>query len=262
MSWAAIRCGAWFAGFGTVGKWGATPNPARRGKGAKSSQNPHRPPLGPGVSQIENGPSRSRMSVPAPGPTSFCKRTAQATDSCRGLPREPAVSHWGHRSSSFTPRPTAWLYRALDRALDGEERCSSAPVPVGATRRSSPAHAGSVGWLDWSIACLQRVWQVGSVSPTIFRYRHYRFYFFSREEPRMHGFWLMAGGKEYFLDFDHFPWFRQATLAQLFRAELVHGEHLYWPDLDVDLDLDRIEHPERYPLVAQAESQGQREPGR
>jgi hypothetical protein len=24
--------------------------------------------------------------------------------------------------------------------------------------------------------------------------------------------------------------------------------HLYWPDLDVDLSLDSIEHPERYPL--------------
>lgn len=26
--------------------------------------------------------------------------------------------------------------------------------------------------------------------------------------------------------------------------------HLYWPDLDVDLTLDSIEHPERYPLKA------------
>ena len=74
-----------------------------------------------------------------------------------------------------------------------------------------------------------------------------------------HGFWLMVGEKEYFLDFDHFPWFRRATLEQLFRAEVIHGEHVYWPDLDVDLDLDRIQHPESYPLVARTESQG--EPG-
>lgn len=65
-----------------------------------------------------------------------------------------------------------------------------------------------------------------------------------------HGLWLMVREKEYFLDFDHFPWFRRANLEQLFRVELLHGEHLYWPDLDVDLDLDRIEHPEKYPLVA------------
>ena len=65
-----------------------------------------------------------------------------------------------------------------------------------------------------------------------------------------HGFWLMVSEKEYFLDFDLFPWFRQATVEQLCSVELWHGEHLYWPKLDVDLDLDRIEHPEKYPLVA------------
>lgn len=63
-----------------------------------------------------------------------------------------------------------------------------------------------------------------------------------------HGFWIMVHDREYFLDFDYFPWFRRATLSQVFRVQLFHGEHLYWPDLDVDLDLDRIEHPEKYPL--------------
>ena len=65
-----------------------------------------------------------------------------------------------------------------------------------------------------------------------------------------HGFWLMVGGREYFLDFDLFPWFRQATIEELCSLELVHQDHLYWPKLDVDLDLDRIKHPEKYPLVA------------
>jgi hypothetical protein len=27
-------------------------------------------------------------------------------------------------------------------------------------------------------------------------------------------------------------------------------QHLYWPDLDVDLSVDSIEHPERYPQRA------------
>ncbi|MBI4025923.1 MAG: DUF2442 domain-containing protein [Verrucomicrobia bacterium] len=65
-----------------------------------------------------------------------------------------------------------------------------------------------------------------------------------------HGFWLMVAEREYFLDFDRFPWFRRATLDQLFAVELYHKEHLFWPQLDVDLDLDCIEHTERYPLVA------------
>jgi hypothetical protein len=27
-------------------------------------------------------------------------------------------------------------------------------------------------------------------------------------------------------------------------------EHLYWPDLDVDVAVESIEHPERFPLVS------------
>jgi hypothetical protein len=67
-----------------------------------------------------------------------------------------------------------------------------------------------------------------------------------------HGFWLWAAGREHFLDFDYFPWFRTATLGQLFAVELHHGEHIYWPELDVNLDLDRIAHPENYPLIAKS----------
>jgi len=65
-----------------------------------------------------------------------------------------------------------------------------------------------------------------------------------------HGLWLMVGAREYFLPYADFPWFRKATLSQLFNVELHHGEHLYWPELDVDLDLERIMYPEDYPLVA------------
>lgn len=65
-----------------------------------------------------------------------------------------------------------------------------------------------------------------------------------------HGFWLMVRDREYFLDFENFPWFRRATLEQIFGVQLLHEAHLYWPELDVDLDLDRVEHPEKYPLVA------------
>ena len=50
-----------------------------------------------------------------------------------------------------------------------------------------------------------------------------------------------------------------SDLDQLFKVERLHESHLYWPGLDVDLDLDRIEHPERYPLVAGLGDSG--EPG-
>lgn len=65
-----------------------------------------------------------------------------------------------------------------------------------------------------------------------------------------HGFWLFAAGKEHFLAFDDFPWFRAAPVSRLFNVEFSHGHHLYWPELDVDLDLERIEYPGKFPLVA------------
>ena len=67
-----------------------------------------------------------------------------------------------------------------------------------------------------------------------------------------HGFWLLVGEREQFLAFADFPWFRGATLQQLFAIELSHGDHLYWPELDVDLDLERIQHPEKFPLMAKS----------
>ena len=34
------------------------------------------------------------------------------------------------------------------------------------------------------------------------------------------------------------------------RYQEISPEHFYWPDIDVDLDLGRIQHPDRVPLVA------------
>lgn len=64
------------------------------------------------------------------------------------------------------------------------------------------------------------------------------------------GVWLDVQGKEYFLSYSQYPWFRNATVKQIHRVELNHGHHLYWPDLDVDLELDALVHPQMYPLVS------------
>jgi hypothetical protein len=66
------------------------------------------------------------------------------------------------------------------------------------------------------------------------------------------GMWLLVDGRERYLPFDQFPWFRDASIAQLARIERPVADHLRWPDLDVDLALESIEQPERYPLVSGA----------
>ena len=64
-----------------------------------------------------------------------------------------------------------------------------------------------------------------------------------------HGLWLLVDDKEYFLPYDGFPWFRKATVDQILNVELLHGDHLHWPDLDVDLALDSLAQPESFPLI-------------
>ncbi|MBI2027708.1 MAG: DUF2442 domain-containing protein [Deltaproteobacteria bacterium] len=62
------------------------------------------------------------------------------------------------------------------------------------------------------------------------------------------GLWVLVLNQEYFLSHEGYPWFKNATLEQLYNVEFLHGHHLHWPDLDVDLDLDSLENPEKYPL--------------
>jgi hypothetical protein len=64
------------------------------------------------------------------------------------------------------------------------------------------------------------------------------------------GFWLLLDGREFFLPFDEFPWFKKAPIEALLKLERPSPDHLYWPGLDIDLTVDSIEHPERYPLKA------------
>ena len=62
------------------------------------------------------------------------------------------------------------------------------------------------------------------------------------------GIWLFVQGREYFLSYEDYPYFKDQTLKAIQHVQLLHGYHLYWPDLDVDLEIDNLEHPEKYPL--------------
>ncbi len=62
------------------------------------------------------------------------------------------------------------------------------------------------------------------------------------------GIWLYVTEKEYFLPYDQYPWFERATVKQIFDVQLLHGFHLYWPQLDVDLELKCLDTPHAYPL--------------
>ena len=65
-----------------------------------------------------------------------------------------------------------------------------------------------------------------------------------------HGVWLLVDDCELFMPFDEFPWFKNAPVESVLRLERPRENHLHWPALDVDLTIDSIEHPEKYPLTA------------
>jgi hypothetical protein len=64
----------------------------------------------------------------------------------------------------------------------------------------------------------------------------------------IHGFWLCVGEKEYFLSFEEYPWFKDAKVKEILNVNLLRGFHLYWPDIDVDLEIESLANPANYPL--------------
>ncbi|MBI5701801.1 DUF2442 domain-containing protein [Candidatus Saganbacteria bacterium] len=62
------------------------------------------------------------------------------------------------------------------------------------------------------------------------------------------GIWLLAKEKEYFLKYRDYPYFKNQSVSSIQNVKLLHGFHLYWPKLDIDLEIDSLENPEKYPL--------------
>ncbi len=64
------------------------------------------------------------------------------------------------------------------------------------------------------------------------------------------GVWILVMDREYFLPLKDYPWFKEAKLSDILNVELHHGHHLHWPALDIDLELESLIDPTKYPLVA------------
>ena len=42
---------------------------------------------------------------------------------------------------------------------------------------------------------------------------------------------------------------KDATVKSVLNVQMAGKNAIEWPDLDVDLEIDSLKHPERYPLV-------------
>ena len=66
-----------------------------------------------------------------------------------------------------------------------------------------------------------------------------------------HGIWILTRtGKEHFLPYTDFPWFRNQPVSAIINLEEPVPGHFHWPDMDVDLNETIIENPSAYPLTS------------
>lgn len=67
------------------------------------------------------------------------------------------------------------------------------------------------------------------------------------------GIWLLIDDKEFFLPFEKYPRFRNATVGAIHNVQLVNDRDLHWPDLKIDLSVESIGKPEHVPQFAKTE---------
>ncbi len=62
------------------------------------------------------------------------------------------------------------------------------------------------------------------------------------------GFWLLCEDVEYFIAFNDYPAFKDASVDKIFNLKFLSPKQLHWPDIDIDIELDALVNPESFPL--------------
>ncbi len=70
------------------------------------------------------------------------------------------------------------------------------------------------------------------------------------------GLWLLVEENEYFLSFQDYPWFQDAKLKYVMNVQMLNENHIRWPDLDVDLEMESLVYPEKYALKDRQKKSG------
>ena len=63
------------------------------------------------------------------------------------------------------------------------------------------------------------------------------------------GMMLSVQGQDYFVSYNRVPWLRDVRVGSVLNVQMCGRNAIEWPELDVDLEIDSLRHPERYPLV-------------
>ena len=63
------------------------------------------------------------------------------------------------------------------------------------------------------------------------------------------GMMLSVLGNDYFMSYNRVPWLRDARISSALNVRMAGQNAIEWPELDVDLEIESLKHPDRYPLV-------------
>ncbi|HRP70106.1 MAG TPA: DUF2442 domain-containing protein [Turneriella sp.] len=61
-----------------------------------------------------------------------------------------------------------------------------------------------------------------------------------------YGFWILIDEREYFVSFDEYPIFKEATLQQILDVERPAPNQFHWPSLDADIELEALQNPKKF----------------
>jgi len=63
------------------------------------------------------------------------------------------------------------------------------------------------------------------------------------------GLVVQINEEEYQVPFSRVPWFWSAKVEDVFDVRMNGLDEIRWDKLDVDLDIESLKHPEKYPLI-------------
>ncbi len=63
------------------------------------------------------------------------------------------------------------------------------------------------------------------------------------------GIFINAFGRDYFLSYHRLPWFKNAKVSDILNVTNIGTSAISWNKLDVDIEIDSLNYPEKYPLV-------------
>lgn len=63
------------------------------------------------------------------------------------------------------------------------------------------------------------------------------------------GIMLSVLGNDYFLSYNRVPWLKDARISDVLNVRMSGYSAIEWEALGVDLEIESLKHPERYPLI-------------